>query len=54
MVAYPERIVTFVIVQPRIVTLRYGNCEPITPDDFAFLKKLRESSWAAVREIGKP
>lgn len=46
--------VTFLIVQPRIVTLRYGNCLPRTPEDFAFLKKLRESSWAAAGQIGRP
>jgi hypothetical protein len=45
--------VTFVIVHPRMVALRYGNCEPETPDDFAFLKKLRASSHAALAKIGK-
>jgi hypothetical protein len=45
--------VTFLVVHPRIVSLRYGNCEPKTPEDFAFLKKLRESSWRAAGEIGK-
>jgi hypothetical protein len=45
---------TFLVVQPRIVTLRYGNCTPKTPDDFAFLKKLRASSWAAAQKIGSP
>lgn len=45
--------VTFLIVHPRIVCLRYGNCLPKTEDDFAFLKKLRASSWRVVREIGK-
>lgn len=44
--------VTFLIVQPRIVCLRYGNCEPKTPDDIAFLKALRASSMAAVQTIG--
>lgn len=47
-----EPRITFVIVQPRIVCMRYGNCEPKTPEDFAFLKKLRASSWAAVQTIG--
>lgn len=45
---------TFLIVQPRIVGLKYGNCEPKTPEDFAFLKKLRASSWRAVATIGGP
>jgi hypothetical protein len=46
--------VTFLIVQPRLVCMRYGNAKPEGPDDIAFLKKLRESSWAAVQKIGKP
>lgn len=45
--------VTFLIVHPRIVCLRYGNCDPQNGDDIAFLKKLRASSWKAVKEIGK-
>lgn len=46
--------VTFLIVQPRICTVRHGNCNPTTADDFKFLKKLRKSSWAAVQKIGAP
>jgi len=46
--------VTFVVFQPRIVTLRYGNCMPKTADDFAFLKSLRASSWKAAQAIGAP
>lgn len=45
--------VTFLVVHPRIVTLRYGNCEPQNAEDFAYLKKLRESSWKAVQMIGR-
>jgi hypothetical protein len=45
--------VTFLVVHPRIVCLKYGNCKPETPEDFAFLKKLRESSYAAVAQIGR-
>jgi hypothetical protein len=48
----PEIGVTFLVVQPRIVGVRYGNCQPQTPDDFAFLKRLRESSWRAIATIG--
>lgn len=44
--------VTFLIVHPRIVCLRYGNCEPQNTDDIAFLKKLRASSWRATKKIG--
>lgn len=45
--------VTFLIIHPRIVCLRYGNCEPQTPEDFAWLKHLRASSWKALAEIGR-
>lgn len=45
--------VTFVIVHPRLVTMQYGNVEPKTKEDFAFLKKLRQSSKGVVmRDIG--
>lgn len=44
--------VTFVIVHPRLVTLRYGVCSPETQDDIEFLKRLRESSHEAVAGIG--
>lgn len=43
--------VTFLIVHPRIVALRYGNAK-VTKDDVAFLKALRASSLAAVAKIG--
>lgn len=44
--------VAFVIVHPRLVALRYGVCNPITPDDFQFLKALRDSSHAEFAKIG--
>ncbi len=44
--------VTFLIIQPRIVCLRYGNCYPKTKDDIQFLKKLRASSRRALAKIG--
>lgn len=44
--------VTFLVVQPRIVGLRYGNCTPKTQDDFQFLRRLRESSHLAASSIG--
>lgn len=44
--------VTFLIVHPRLVTLRYGNCTPRTVDDIALLKRLRASSWDAAQSIG--
>jgi hypothetical protein len=43
--------VTFLIVHPRLVCLRYGNCLPQSADDFAYLKKLRETSNKAVLKI---
>lgn len=46
------RDVTFVIVHPRLVALRYGTCEPQTADDIDFLKRLRASSHAALATVG--
>jgi hypothetical protein len=43
--------VTFLIIKPRIVQTNYGNCRPETPEDFEFLKKLRETSRAIVRDF---
>ena len=45
--------ITFLIVHPRIVCLRYGNAK-VTTDDIPYLKKLRASSLAAVAGIGVP
>ena len=49
----PQRRVTFLVIQPRICCMRHGNCIPLTEDDFAFLKRLRELSWAALQMIGR-
>ena len=46
--------VTFLIVHPRAVAMRYGNVHPVTTDDFDFLKKLRASSQEVVSKIGMP
>jgi hypothetical protein len=46
--------VTFLIVQPRICTVRHGNCNPESQEDFDFLKKLRQSSWDELQKIGRP
>lgn len=43
--------ITFLIVHPRIVCIRYGNAT-VTREDIPYLKKLRASSIAAVSEIG--
>jgi hypothetical protein len=43
--AYEEPTeITFLVLRPRTVQTYYGNCRPETPDDFAFLKRLRASS----------
>jgi hypothetical protein len=44
--------VTFVVIQPRLVTIRYGNVEPQNATDIAYLKKLRASSHAEIAQIG--
>lgn len=49
---HPE--VTFLILQPRTVTLRYGNCHPKTQDDIDFLKRIRAESLEAMKRIGWP
>ena len=43
--------VTFLVVHPRLVCLRYGNIE-VTKDNAEWLKKLRASSWKIARQIG--
>lgn len=44
--------VTFVVVHPRLVALRYGVCNPKTQDDIDYLNRLRASSHEAVATIG--
>lgn len=44
--------VTFVVVHPRLVAMRYGTCDPQNQDDIDFLKRLRESSHKIVAAIG--
>ncbi len=50
----PVHGVTFLVVHPRLVSLRYGNCMPKTEDDFDFLRRLRASSHEVVKNIGAP
>ena len=45
--------VTFLVVQPRIVSMTYGNAEVATLDDIEFLKKIRQKSWDSALEIGR-
>jgi hypothetical protein len=42
---------TTLVVQPRLVCLRYGNIR-VHPDDIEWLKRLRASSLAAAAKIG--
>jgi hypothetical protein len=44
--------VTFLIVHPRLVSLRYGECQPASLRDIEYLKCLRASSHAVVAKIG--
>ena len=46
--------ITFVIVHPRLVAMRYGVCNPETKDDIDYLKRLRESSHQSAATIGMP
>jgi hypothetical protein len=48
------KALTFLIIQPRLVCMRYGIRQPTEPEDFEFLKALRASSSAALGTIGKP
>lgn len=43
---------TTTVYHPRIIGVGYGNLE-ISLEDVPFLKKLRESSWRAVLQIGR-
>ena len=49
-----EDYITFLIIHPRTVTLRYGNAKIDSEQDIDFLKKLRESSKETVAKIGFP
>jgi len=53
--AWPDdwhgRELTFLIVQPRLVTMTYGEVE-VSLADIPYLKKLRETSWRAMVKIG--
>lgn len=42
--------ITFLVVHPRLVSLRYSVCNPENQDDIYFLKKLRENSRKSVME----
>lgn len=44
--------VTFLIVHPRLVCLRYGNVLPRNDEEWEFLKALRKSSHEVMSKIG--
>jgi hypothetical protein len=44
--------VTFLIVHPRLVALRYGECRPQNLADIEYLKSLRAASTRVFAEIG--
>lgn len=46
--------VTFEIIMPRIVSIKYGNCVVHSKKDVEFLKKLRSQSQDAIKKIGMP
>lgn len=46
--------VTFLVVHPRLVALRYGCCNPENADDIDYLKRLRASSHEQLAIIGMP
>jgi hypothetical protein len=48
------RQVTFIVIHPRIVCLRYGNAEPKNTDDIEWLKNLRASSLCCLAGVGIP
>lgn len=44
--------ITFLVIQPRVCTMRHGVCVPQTREEIAFLKTLRETSQEAIAGIG--
>lgn len=48
----PGTGVTFMVIHPRLVLTRYGVVYPKSEGDFAFLKKLRATSWKAMTDVG--
>ena len=44
--------VTFLVLHPRLVAVRYGTCTPETQEDIDYLKRLRASSHAVLAGIG--
>jgi hypothetical protein len=49
---YERGWITFLVVHPRTVTLRYGNAM-VRPETLEWFKRLRASSWDVVQQIGR-
>ena len=49
-----EKYVTFVIFQPRVMCLKYGNVRIESTEQAQYLKDLREKSWKEAALIGLP
>ncbi len=47
-----EPEITFQIIQPRIVCIKYGTCKPESQKDLDYLSKLRKSSHEVIAKIG--
>lgn len=46
--------VTFLVICPRLVCMKYGNAKVKSKEDIEFLRKLRDSSHKVVAQIGLP
>lgn len=44
--------ITYVVIHPRLVVIRWGEVAPETPEDYAWLKNLRASSHRELVKIG--
>ena len=44
--------ITYLIIQPRIVKVYYGVCNPASLDEIEYLKKLRDLSKVEIASIG--
>jgi len=45
-------MITFVMLQPRAVVVHYGNCQPTSLEEIAWLKELRRLSHIELAKIG--
>lgn len=47
-----SRDITFLILQPARVSVKYGVCTPVTMDHIHFLKRIRAASHEHISKIG--